>query len=147
MQNKRFSEFAKHLYGRKGRYWPEFGTQEAVWRYSFLDQYPDGEQASEESVQRYCTGISRYPSRLRKRYTQDDGLAVLIQNMERVVNSSSSLKRVRSIQQEVHMWLTTAGFPPKDLERINQCYVAADASRNEIALYLATVMHKIIIAS
>lgn len=135
------------MFGPAGRYWPELKSLEEVWRCAFLDQYPDGEHASKASVKRYCAGWSRFSSRLRKRYAQPDGLEALIQNMERVVGSSGSMSQVLRIQKGVHDWLEKAAVDKIDVNAINQYFVSENASMEEVAIYLATVMHQIIVAS
>ena len=148
MKNKLFAEMAEVMFGKDGRRWPEAGgTLVAVWKVIHADQYRMDEWLPVESINRYCRGYSKYPRRLRKRYLQTDGMVELCSNMQLLVDSSTSLARAQRIQLEVHNWLQGVEMPEAERARIEKCYSMENAGLDEIATYLASVLHYVIVVS
>lgn len=148
MEKTIFADMAQRLLGPGGRMWPEYGTLDTLWcRGIYTDYYRNHHYAAESSCARYCAGHSKLPRPLQRRYTLPDGLQQLRHNMQHVVAASTSLARVRRIQMDVHGWVDTLMLLDTDKTQIEANYVAMDATRDQIAAYLADVLHWVTLAS
>lgn len=140
MKERLFADMFQVMFGRDGSRWLEVGgTLPKVWSTIHQDLSRD-----EKSVVRYCRGFSQYPRRLRKSIIQTEGLKKLRRNMQVLVESGTSLVRVRRIQEEVHDWIQNAGIPEEERKKTDCCFVAVDADPEEIATYLTAVFHCVI---
>ena len=147
MQEKLFLDFWRIALGPNGQKWAELGgTLVEPWRVIHSDFF-GGLKISEASVKRYCRGYARYPRLVRKHYLRNDGAEVLQKNFVKLVASSTSLDKIRSIRDEVHTWVQEAELPELEKEMIKRLYVSHDADPEEIAAYLAGVMHCVIALS
>lgn len=158
MREKLFSEFAKILLGANGHRWPELGgTLVEPWKmihtdyvkkdYDQKDQVEKVKEISESCVKKYCRGKTQYPRLVRKFYLEDNGEKRLQGNFEIFINSSTSLRKIRSIQDEVYTWLQEAELPEQEKEQVERFYISHNAVPKEIAVFLAAVMHCVITLS
>ena len=146
MNNQLFVDFSEILLGTHGQQWSELGgTLVDPWRMIHSD-YLGGLEISEASVKRYCRGYTQYPRPMRKYYL-GKGPGDLSKNIKELLCKSTSLTKIRSIQEEVHTWLQTAELPALDKQRLERIYVSCEADPTEIATYLAGVMYCVIALS
>ena len=89
---------------------------------------------------KYITGAVPPPHFWGAHYRRPDGYHRIQSNMTRLVNASPSLIQLRQIQSEVYDWVS-GYLPAVKAASVCRHYVAQDATREDIAVYLADIWH------
>lgn len=140
MKAKLVSAFLGFVIGSTGQLWPELGNYAALKDYLFWDYFSECE-VCEKSIRKYCNGSQPLPRKLCRYYAGEDGRRMLYDQMLDIIESSTSIIRVRTIQRDVHNLLQNAALREHDRATLERRYVDHMPNRGQVAEYLTDVLH------
>lgn len=132
--------FLGFVIGSTGQLWPEIGSYTVLGDCLFSDYFAEWE-VCEKSIRKYCNGSMSLPRRLSRYYAGEDGWKMLHDQMLDIVESSTSIIRVRTIQRDVHDLIRNAALGEHDRAILERRYVDHMPSRVQVAEYLTDVLH------
>ena len=140
MNQRYLAALSRILVGPTGRRIAAYGSIHSAYSQGlFADYYRFGKPACTKTYYKYANRTVPYPHQLARHYAGADGHHRVLADMMGIADSAS-IPLLRQIQEEVHTWVI-AHLPPETAFGLNKNYVNKNASRNDIALYLADVMH------
>lgn len=105
----------------------------------FADYYCTYGAVSDKTLYRYANQDFRYPHFIARHYGGERGYHRTLGDMMGIADSTGILL-LRSIQDDLHKWVAE-NLSAQDAQALAINYVNQNASRHQIALYLADVMH------
>lgn len=147
MRKTNYANLSDAMFGTLGQFFYEVGGLQGIWKTVYADMYGLAEKPAEESIQRYSAGTSRVPRRLRITYACEQGQQMLYNNLLVLLQSSTSIRRIYTIQDRVYTYVSTLVLPDDVRHRIISAYVGEQASVEQIAVFLASCLHAVITAS
>jgi len=105
----------------------------------FKDYYRLNHAVCRQSFYKYLKTTQPYPHFLAQHYGPPNGRRRTLSDMMGIVDACTSIMQVRQIQYEVHQWSVT-NLSAEEAAALNQNYVAQNASRREVAVYLTDVL-------
>lgn len=139
-------DIARTIIGKNGRRVPEFGGIAYSWTCGMMPSYYGGTRKNSKTVFHYLNRSWTLPKELADTYTSPGYYPYILADMENLCQTVTSLHRLRRIQEEIHQKVITS-VPEGHLRNLDQHYVADGASRNQIATYLADVLHGVSLLS
>lgn len=120
--------------GRTGRRLPEYGGLENIWTRGVMASYyrHSGATACDKHVRRILGGGSGLSHLIPEHYI--DSYDRILADMQGIARTCTSLHRLRKIQAEIRDAL------PATVRAAAEPYYCPDATRDQIAAYLAQVM-------
>lgn len=130
------------IVGPTGRRLPAYGNIETAFAQGlFKDYYSFNPMLSRKTFYKYINESAPFPHFLEKHYgTKSSDYRRTLSDMLELVDNCPSLTLLRQILDEVHQW-TKANLPKDEAAKVCKNYVDQNASRREIAIFLADVMH------
>lgn len=129
------------IVGPTGRRIPAYGSIQAAYTLGlYADYYRYNPTVSVQTLYKYAGHTTRYPHFWTRHYAGTDGYRRNPSDMMGIADACASITLLRQIQVEVHQWVTDH-LPPETSLGLHKNYVNQNPSRNEIAVYLADVMH------
>lgn len=129
------------IIGRNGRRIAAFPDIEtASIKGVFADYYSNNPHVTAKTIYKYRRGTQPYPHFLARHYGAPNGYRRTLSDMMGLVDACPSILLLRQIQEEVHQWVIE--YLPSD-EAISVCcnYISQNATRGDVAIYLADMMH------
>ena len=129
------------IIGRNGRRIAAFPDIETAYMQGlFADYYTVYPHVTVKTLYKYIRGSTPYPHFLARHYGAPNGDRRTRSDMMGLVDACPSILLLRQIQDEVHQWV--CGYLTLD-EALSVCchYVSQNATRRDIAIYLADMMH------
>lgn len=123
--------------GRRIAAYPDIQT--AYTQGLYADYYRLNPIVCEKTCRKYCCGTTPYPHFLHRHYGDAGGYRRTLADMMDVVDTCPSITQLRSIQDDVHAWVSTH-LSAADAQALDAHYAAQDTTRRQIAEYLADVM-------
>lgn len=135
------SAVCRTIVGRTGRRLPTYSSiRDAYTKGLFADYYRYNPIVSTKTYYKYANASTPYPHFLMRHYSGANGYRRNLSDMMGIVDACPSITLLRQIQGELHQWIS-AYLPMEEACAVCQHYVATNASRREIAVYLADIMH------
>ena len=124
------------ILGSNGRRIPEFGGASYAWTYGLLADYyrHSHTNASEKHVRKCLRGKCKLSHILTGHYRHTAGYDGILSDTRVIATTCTSLSRLRRIQTEVRDTL------PASIRAATDPYYHADATREQVAEYLAQVL-------
>lgn len=128
------------IIGPTGRRIAAYGSIQAAYSQGlFADYYSYRKPACTKTYYKYANRTVPYPHQLARHYAGARGHHRVLADMMGIADSGS-IPLLRQIQDEVSQWVADH-LPPETASDLSKNYVNQGASRHEIAVYLADVMH------
>ncbi|MEE0109406.1 MAG: hypothetical protein UEP57_00735 [Oscillospiraceae bacterium] len=105
----------------------------------FADYYRTYGTVSDKTLYRYANRDFRFPHFIAQHYRGERGYRRTLGDMMGIADSTGILM-LRSIQDDLHKCVAE-NLPAEDAQVLSRNYVNQNATRNQIAVYLADVMH------
>ena len=129
------------IVGCNGRRLPAYPDIRAAYTEGlFADYYRYNPYVSTKTCYKYANASTPYPHFLERHYGDPGGYRRNLSDMMGIVDACSSITLLRQIQSELHQWVS-AHLTAEEADAVNCNYVAQDANRREVAIYLADVVH------
>ena len=106
----------------------------------YADYYHYNPYVSTKTYYKYANASTPYPHFLEQHYSGPSGYRRNLSDMMGIVDACPSITLLRQTQSELHQWVS-AYLTAEEADAVNCNYVAQDANRREIAIYLADVVH------
>lgn len=131
----------RHIVGRTGRRLPAYsGIQEAYTKGLFADYYLYNPTVCAKTCYKYADSATPFPHFLERHYSGSKGYRRTLSDMMGICDACTSIALLHQIQEELHQLVSTF-LPPEEASAVCQHYVPSSASRREIAVFFADVMH------
>lgn len=105
----------------------------------FADYYRLNPVVCRQTYYKYLKNTVPYPHFLSKHYGPPNGRRRTLSDMMGLVDACTSIGQVRQIQSEVHQWIVSH-LSAEEAAILHRNYVTENASRREVAEYLADIM-------
>ena len=129
------------MIGRNGRRIVAFPDIETAYiKGVFADYYSIHPHVTAKTIYKYRRGSQPYPHFLVRHYGAPNGYRRTLSDMMGLVDACPSLLLLRQIQGEVHKWVS-AYLPLDEAVSVRCNYVSQNATRGDVAIYLAEMMH------
>lgn len=129
------------IVGPRGRRIPAYGDiHTAYTKGLFADYYRYNPLVSVQTVYKYTNQTTPYPHFLAQHYAGDSGYRRNLGDMMGIADACASITQLCQIQGEVHAWVI-GHLPPETADSLGCNYVNQDATRRQVAVYLAEIMH------
>lgn len=129
------------IVGRTGRKLPVYSNiRNAYTKGLFADYYLYNPVVGTKTYYKYANTSAPYPHFLLRHYSGPKGYRRTLSDMMGICDACTSIVMLRQIQSELYHLVSTY-LPEDELYTVCQHYVASDASRHEIAVFWADVMH------
>lgn len=140
MNQRHLAALSRIIVGPTGRRIAAYPNIHAAYSQGlFADYYRCSKPACTKTYYKYANRTVPYPHQLARHYAGANGHHRVLADMMGIADSAS-ITLLRRIQDEVHMWVITH-LPPDVIPFLNENYVNHQATRREVAVYLADVMH------
>lgn len=131
----------RHILGPKGHRNAAFGDiSTAYTRIIFADYFRYNPHISAKTLYKYTNCTSRYPHFLDNHYGGPRGYRRTLDDMMGVVDQCPSITQLWKIQDGIHHWVSTQ-LPLETAQNLSSHYVMQNTNRQDIAVYLADIMH------
>ena len=129
------------IIGPNGRRIPAYPDIQTAYIDGLLaDYYTYNPHVSAKTYYKYAGGTAPYPHFIDRHYGGAKGYHRTLLDMVRLAEASPSIILLRQIQDEVYQWVI--GYLPSDAAAsVCRHYISQNATRRDIAVYLADVMH------
>lgn len=129
------------IVGRHGRRMPAYGNVEASFTKGlFKDYYLYNSALSRKTYYKYLKETTQFPHFLIRHYGGENDYRRNLSDMMELVDCCPSISLLWKIQSEVFVWVT-AYLPPEEAAEVTRKYINQNATRREIAEFLADVLH------
>ena len=129
------------IVGPRGRRIPSYGDLfTAYTKGLFADYFRFNPLVTVQTVYKFANRTTPYPHFLGHHYAGDSGLRRNLSDMMGIADACASITLLRQIQAEVHAWVP-GHLPPETANSLGYNYVNHNATRHDIAVYLADMMH------
>lgn len=134
------------IVGPTGRRLPAYPDIHAAYTQGlFADYYTYNPQVSIKTCYKYANRTVPFPHFLERHYGTNRGYRRTLSDMMGVVDATPSITLLWQIQSEVHQWILDNSLQ-NDACCLNANYVETNATRSQIAAYLAGIMHHAVTA-
>ena len=141
MDQRMLSALSRIIVGRNGRRLPSYANiKQAYIKGLFADYYCYNPHVSIKTIYKYANATIPYPHFLICHYGGANSYRRTLSDMMGLVDNCPSLTLLRRIQDEVFRWILTY-LPGDEAAKVCKNYVDQDATRRDIAVYLADTMH------
>lgn len=135
------SAVCRIIVGRTGRRLPAYsGIREAYVNGLFADYFLYNPAVSTKTYYKYANATTPYPHFLARHYSGPNGYRRTLSDMMGICDTCTSIVLLRQIQDELYQWVSVY-LPVDEASAVCQHYVASNADRREIAVFLADGMH------
>lgn len=135
------------IVGPTGRRLPAYpDIQAAYTKGLFADYYSYNPQVGIKTFYKYSNASTPFPHFLIRHYGGAKDYRRTLSDMMDLVDACPSLTLLKQIQDEVFQW-TTAYLPKNEAAELCKNYIGQNATRREIAVFLADAVHYAIIRS
>lgn len=129
------------IVGPTGRRMPAYRDIQAAYTQGlFADYFSLNPMVSVKTCYKYANRTAPFPHFLEQHYGGSKGYRRTLGDMMGVVDSCPSITLLWQIQSEVYRWVETH-LQGEVAFHINENYVNTNASRSQIARYLAVAVH------
>ena len=141
MDQRMLAALCRTIVGPTGRRLPAYpDIQAAYTKGLFADYYFYNPQVGIKTFYKYANSSTPFPHFLIRHYGGANDYRRTLSDMIELVDSCPSLTLLKQIQNEVFQW-ATAYLPKNEAAEVCKNYVGQNATRREIAIFLADVMH------
>ena len=134
------NELCTIIVGKNGKRIAAYGNIRNAYIYGlFADYYRTYPPLCRQTYYKYANCTVRYPHFFAQHYAGEKGYHRTKGDMMGIADNAS-IVLLRQIQREIFEW-ADAHLPPEDAEALAVYYVNQGANRNQVAIYLAAVMH------
>lgn len=140
MDQRMLRALCRIIVGPTGRRLPAYPDIQAAYQGLFADYYRYNPYVSIKTCYKYANASTPYPHFLCRHYDGPKGYSRTLSDVMGVADDCTSITLLRQIQDEVFQW--AMAYLPDD-ESADACkhYVIQNATRRDIAVYLADMLH------
>lgn len=141
MNQMMFTAVSRMIIGQNGRRIPAYPDIQTAYIDGLLaDYYTYNPHVSKKTYYKYLRGSIPHPHFIDRHYGGAKGYHRTLSDMVHLTDASASIILLRQIQDEVYQWVM--GYLPSDAAAsVCRHYISKNATRRDIAIYLADVMH------
>lgn len=92
-------------------------------------------------------GYTPFSHSYKKCYLSDNGITLLTVDLTNFVLAYRSISMIKDIQLRIHTAVAASDWPAEQIAELDKYYIVSDPSRDQIAVYIAHVMHAAITCS
>lgn len=147
MDQRMLAALCRIIVGPTGRRLPAYSSVEAAFTQGlFKDYFSYNAVLCRQTYYKYLSASTPFPHFLIRHYGGSNDYRRNLSDMMELVDACPSLTLLNQIQDEVFQW-TTAYLPKNEAAEVCKNYVGQNATRWEIAVFLADVVHHAITRS
>lgn len=141
MDQYMLAKTCRTIVGRYGHRLPAYTDIRSAYMYGlFADYHTYNPSVSIKSCYKYANGSTPYPHFLARHYGGANGYRRTLGDMMGIIDACPSITLLWQIQRELYSWVTRY-LPPEEVESVCRNYVDQNATRQEMAKFLADIMH------
>lgn len=141
MDQRMLAAVCRILVGPTGKRLPAYkDIQDAHTKGLFADYYRVNPPVGRKTIYKYANTSTPFPHFLLQHYGGLDDYRRNLTDMMDLVDACPSLNFLRRTQDEIFQW-TSAYLPEEEAKEVCKNYIEQNATRRQIAIFLADVMH------
>lgn len=141
MDQHMLAAICRIVVGPTGKRLPAYSSVEAAFTQGlFKDYFSYNSVLSRKTYYKYLNSTNPFPHFLVRHYGGANDYRRTLADMMELVDNCPSIVLLRQIQDEVYQW-TSAYLPVNETAEVNKNYVRQNATRREIAIFLADTLH------
>lgn len=147
MTNLTFHMLSPYVIGKHGKHWPEYGGADRVFLHGIFRQESKILGISPSSACKYINGSANFPKKLRRMYIAPGGDALLYTNITNMISACPCVSHLVDMQAEIYKVILNCPLPQETYTQLASLYISEQPTTDNIARFLAAVLHYAILAS